>query len=220
MTNALSTEDLRRWLDHFGAAVLAQADELDELDSATGDGEHGSNLKRGVEALEPVLADSAYDDVRALLDAVGMAVVNSVGGASGALYGTVFLRLSDEGDGVDRLDLARLSRGFASAAAGIGELGRTQPGDKTLLDAIAPAVEALQRAEATGADLTTATEQAAAAAAAGRDATAAMTARVGRGSYLGDRSMGHVDAGATSMAQLFQSLHAVAAAGSPPAAAP
>jgi dihydroxyacetone kinase-like protein len=210
MTTALSTEDLRRWLDHFGSAVLVRADELDELDAATGDGEHGSNLKRGVEALKPVLAET-YGDARALLDAVGMAIVNSVGGASGALYGTVFLRLSDEGDGVDRLDLPRLSRGFASAASGIGELGRTQPGDKTLLDAIAPAVEALQRSEAAGADLAQATEQAAAAAEAGRDATAAMTARVGRGSYLGDRSLGHVDAGATSMAQLFRSLHAIAA---------
>jgi dihydroxyacetone kinase-like protein len=211
MVTALSLDDLRAWLEHFGATVTSQQAVLDELDSATGDGEHGSNLVRGVAAMRGVL-EGEFPDARAFLDAVGMAIVNSVGGASGALYGTVFLRLSDEGEGTTTLDLDRLTRGLASAAAGIGELGRTQPGDKTLLDAIAPAVAALRTAAAAGPDLAEATRQAAVAAEAGRDATAEMLARVGRGSYLGDRSLGHVDAGATSMAQLFRSLHAVTTA--------
>jgi dihydroxyacetone kinase-like protein len=211
MVAALSLNELRAWLDHFGTAVVSHQERLDELDSATGDGEHGSNLVRGVIAVREVL-EGDFPDARAFLDAVGMAVVNSVGGASGALYGTLFLRVSDEGDGTAFLDLAQLTRGFASAAAGIGELGRSGPGDKTLLDAISPAVAALLAATAAGLDLVEATRVAALAAEEGRDATAGMQARVGRGSYLGDRSIGHVDAGATSMAQLFRSLHAVASA--------
>jgi dihydroxyacetone kinase-like protein len=209
MVASLSLDDLRAWLDHFGTAVTSQQALLDELDSATGDGEHGSNLMRGVVAMRDVL-EGDFADARGFLDAVGMAIVNSVGGASGALYGTLFLRISDQGDGTASLDLARLTRGFASAAAGIGELGRSMPGDKTLLDAITPAVAALDTAAAAGLDLAEATGLAAVAAEAGRDATADMLARVGRGSYLGDRSIGHVDAGATSMAQLFRSLYAVA----------
>lgn len=209
-TTHLSIDDLRAWLEHFGAAVVSQQAVLDELDSATGDGEHGSNLVRGVAAMRDVLGDD-FPDVRALLEAVGMAIVNSVGGASGALYGTVFLRLSDEGAVTDRLDLTHLTRGLASAADGIGELGRTQEGDKTLLDALLPAVRALRDAGA-DVDLPEALARAAVAAEAGRDATADMLARVGRGSYLGDRSLGHVDAGATSMAQLIRSLHAVTTA--------
>lgn len=209
MATELTLDDLRSWLEHFGAAVVSQEPTLNELDSATGDGEHGSNLARGVEAMRRVLREGEYADVRSLLDAVGMAIVNSVGGASGALYGTVFLRLSDVGAGTPRIDLSQLTNGFASAAAGISELGRAKPGDKTLLDAIHPAVQALRDAGAVDPDLRIAAEVAALAAEAGRDATADMLARVGRGSYLGDRSIGHIDAGATSMAQLFRSLQAV-----------
>lgn len=209
MATELSLDDLRSWLGHFGTAIASQEALLNELDSATGDGEHGSNLVRGVEAMQCVLREDGQADARSLLDSVGMAIVNSVGGASGALYGTLFLRLSDEGAEVAHLGLARLTKGFASAVVGISELGRAQPGDKTLIDAIHPAVLALREADAGDWDLASATEAAALAAEAGRDATAAMLARVGRGSYLGDRSLGHIDAGATSMAQLFRSLHTV-----------
>jgi dihydroxyacetone kinase-like protein len=208
MITELSLGDLRGWLEHFAAAVVAQEATLNQLDSATGDGEHGSNLARGVDAMQRVLDEGSFADAQALLSAVGMAVVNSVGGASGALYGTVFLRLSDVGAGTAHIDLQRLTDGFTSAAAGISELGRTQPGDKTLLDAIHPAVRALEASMAASSEMPAALEAAALAAEAGRDSTADMQARVGRGSYLGDRSLGHVDAGATSMAQLFRSLHA------------
>ncbi|GAA1125655.1 dihydroxyacetone kinase subunit DhaL [Nocardioides aquiterrae] len=211
MAEALSLDDLRRWLEHFADAVVSQEATLNQLDSATGDGEHGSNLSRGVAAMRRALADQSFADAQSLLSSVGMAIVNSVGGASGALYGTVFLRLSDAGAGVTELDLSRLADGFASAAAGVSELGRTTPGDKTLLDAIHPAAQALREASAAHLDLGTGTDRAALAAETGRDATAAMAARVGRGSYLGDRSLGHIDAGATSMAQLFRSLHVATA---------
>ena len=211
MARSLTQADIERWLRHFAAAVERRRTELDELDAATGDGEHGSNLCRGVEALSLVLDSRQFADVQEQLLAVGMAIVNSVGGASGALYGSLFLRLSDVGDGRSALRVDELAEGFASAADGIAELGRSSPGDKTLLDALHPAVVALSGNAATG--LVDALHRAAAAAEEGRDATAAMLARVGRGSYLGDRSLGHVDAGATSMAQLFRSLYETVAEG-------
>jgi dihydroxyacetone kinase-like protein len=210
MTRTLSQDALTMWLERFCAEVVAAESRLNELDSATGDGEHGSNLSLGAAAMRPVLRDCAFGDVRGQLEAVAMAIVNSVGGASGALYGTFFLRLSDVGEGRTALDLARLTQGLGSALAGIRELGGSAPGDKTLVDAIAPAVVELESARS--ADLVTALDRAATAAERGRDATADMVARMGRGSYLGDRSRGHVDAGATSMAMLLRCLHASAAA--------
>ncbi len=156
--------------------------------------------------MRKVLRDDRFADIREQLDAVAMALVNSVGGASGALYGTFFLRLSAVGEGRSTLDLAALTTGLGSALAGIRELGGSSPGDKTLVDALHPAVAELE-SPTRSADLLTALDRAATAAEEGRNATAGMVARMGRGSYLGDRSRGHVDAGATSMALLFRCLH-------------
>jgi dihydroxyacetone kinase-like protein len=204
MAEVLRESDLRTWIESFANVVLRERDRLDELDSAIGDGEHGSNLAQGMSAVLTLLRDSEFTDLREMFDAIGMTIVNSVGGASGALYGTLFLRFSDAGDGRQELDLGILTAAFASGMAGMMELGRTKAGDKTMLDAIHPAVEALSSAR--DGSLALALERAAQAATQGRDATAAMLARRGRGSYLGDRSLGHVDAGATSMAALFQAL--------------
>lgn len=204
MTHVLTDEDLRRWLARFATTVLERRDHLDELDAATGDGEHGANLERGMSAVLSLLEGQVFDDIEGLLGATGMTIVNTVGGASGALYGTLFLRLSDVGKNRQELDLDALTEGFVSALAGIMELGSTKPGDKTLVDALHPAVEALSAAREDG--LWVALDRASHAAAEGRDATAAMVARRGRGTYMGDRSLGHVDAGATSMAALFEML--------------
>ena len=212
MAATLSQDAVTTWLERFCAEVIAAESRLNELDSATGDGEHGSNLSQGAVAVRAVLADRNFGDVQELLEAVAMAIVNSVGGAGGALYGTFFLRLSDVGEGRTALDLARLTEGLSSALAGIRELGGSAPGDKTLVDAIQPAVAELQSPATRSASLVTALDRAATAAEQGRDATAAMVARMGRGSYLGDRSRGHVDAGATSMALLLRCLHVSAEA--------
>jgi dihydroxyacetone kinase-like protein len=208
----LSQHAVTTWLERFCAEVVAAESRLNELDAATGDGEHGSNLSQGAAAVRTVLRDGRFGDVQEQLSAVAMALVNSVGGASGALYGTFFLRLSDVGAGRTTLDLAGLTAGLGSALAGIRELGGSSPGDKTLVDAIHPAVAELESPATRSAGLVTALDRAAAAAEQGRDATAAMVARMGRGSYLGGRSRGHVDAGATSMALLLRCLHASAEA--------
>jgi dihydroxyacetone kinase-like protein len=212
MSATLSQEAVTTWLERFCAEVVAAESRLNELDSATGDGEHGSNLSQGAAAVRALLQDRRFGDVQEQLEAVAMAIVNSVGGASGALYGTFFLRLSDVGEGRISLDLTGLTEGLGSALAGIRELGGAGPGDKTLVDAIHPAVTALESPANRSAGLVAALDRAAAAAEQGRDATAVMVARMGRGSYLGDRSRGHVDAGATSMAMLFRCLHASAEA--------
>lgn len=204
LMDVLTQDELRRWVETFADAVLRDTDYLDQLDSATGDGEHGSNLSQGMSAVLTLLRGSEFSDIREMFEAIGMTIVNKVGGASGALYGTLFLRFSDVGDGRDELDLNSLVQAFSSGLAGIMELGNTVPGDKTMVDAIHPAVQAL--ASARDVPMPEAVARAARAAAEGRDATTSMLARRGRGTYLGDRSVGHMDAGATSMAALFQAL--------------
>ncbi|ASW56853.1 dihydroxyacetone kinase subunit DhaL [Plantactinospora sp. KBS50] len=207
MTTTLSQDAVTAWLERFCSEVEAAEAHLNELDSATGDGEHGSNMSQGAAAVRKALRDDRFGDIREQLDAVAMALVNSVGGASGALYGTFFLRLSAVGEGRTALDLTALTEGLVSAVAGIRELGGSSPGDKTLVDALHPAVAELESSATRSAGLATALDRAATAAEEGRDATADMVARMGRGSYLGDRSRGHVDAGATSMALLMRCLH-------------
>nr|WP_296064639.1 dihydroxyacetone kinase subunit DhaL [uncultured Actinoplanes sp.] len=206
----LSQDAVNGWLERFCAQIVAAEDHLNQLDAATGDGEHGSNLRQGATAVRALLRERSFVDLQEQLTAVGMAVVNSVGGAGGALYGTFFLRLSDVGEGRTALDLAALTEGLGWALAGIRELGGSAPGDKTLVDAIQPAVTELNSPAGRSGGLVAALDRAATAAERGRDATAAMVARTGRGSYLGDRSRGHVDAGATSMAMLLRCLHASA----------
>ncbi|MEW2477648.1 dihydroxyacetone kinase subunit DhaL [Micromonospora gifhornensis] len=211
MTEVLSQEAVTTWLERFCADVVAAESHLNQLDAAVGDGEHGSNLRQGAVAVRALLGERRFGDIQEQLVAVAMAIVNTVGGASGALYGTFFLRLSDVGAGWSTLDLAGLTEGLGSALAGIRELGGSAPGDKTLVDAIHPAVAVLESPATRSAGLVVALDRAATAAERGRDATAAMVARMGRGSYLGDRSRGHIDAGATSMAMLLRCLHASAA---------
>lgn len=208
MTDYLTEIDLRSWIETFASTVLSDRDHLDKLDAATGDGEHGSNLGQGMSAVLALLERETFPDIRALFESIGMTVVNTVGGASGALYGTLFLRISDSGERRTDLGLEHLIQAFTSGMAGIEELGRCRPGDKTLLDALHPAVLALSSVQ--DAPLSVAVTRAAQAAAQGRDATATMQARRGRGSYLGERSLGHIDAGATSMAMLFEALRRTA----------
>ncbi|WBB78471.1 dihydroxyacetone kinase subunit DhaL [Micromonospora sp. WMMD882] len=212
MPATLSQATVTAWLERFCAEIVAAESRLNELDSATGDGEHGSNLSQGAAAVRALLRQGRSDDLQQQLEGVAMALVNSVGGASGALYGTFFLRLSDVGVGRTALGLTDLTEGLRSALAGIRELGGSAPGDKTLVDALHPAVAELDSPAARSAGLVPALDRAAQAAERGRDATAAMVARMGRGSYLGDRGRGHVDAGATSMAMLLRCLHVSAEA--------
>jgi dihydroxyacetone kinase-like protein len=193
---------LARWMRRFADVVIANKDELTELDAAIGDADHGINMERGMAAVAAALANGYPPGARELLKQVGLTLVRTVGGASGPLYGTFFLRMAaaaGDGEALEAMDFAKALR---AGLEGLVERGKAEPGDKTMYDTLAPAVEALESALARGATLRSALQAAAAAAATGRDATVAMLALKGRASYLGERSVGHQDPGATSAALL------------------
>ena len=203
-TETVSLDQLVDWLARFRTLVTANQEYLTELDSAIGDADHGSNMTRGMNAVIAKLGEPAAVD--ALFKTVGMTLVSSVGGASGPLYGTFFLRIGTSAGPVTTLDAGALSAGLRAGLAGVVARGKAEPGDKTMVDAMAPALDALDAGLAAGEDLASATEAAFTAAQAGRDDTEDLVARKGRASYLGERSAGHIDPGATSTVYLFEAL--------------
>ena len=210
---AVDTAVLADWISRFGTAVTEKRDWLTELDSAIGDADHGANMARGMSAVAEKLGAGAPATVDELLKTVGMTLVSSVGGASGPLYGTFFLRMGMSAGAVPELDGAALGAALRAGLEGIVARGKAEAGDKTMFDAMAPAVDAWDAALAAGSSVADAATAAADAAAVGRDATLPLVARKGRASYLGERSAGHLDPGAASTAILFETL-AAAVAGS------
>jgi phosphoenolpyruvate---glycerone phosphotransferase subunit DhaL len=194
---------LDRWIRAFAAAIAENEKELTRLDSAIGDADHGSNMTRGLKAVVAKLDEGAPAGPAALLKQVGMTLVSTVGGASGPLYGTFFLRMATAMGDADPLDQATFAAALRAGVDGVVARGKAEAGDKTMYDALAPAVDALD-ATLGGEDTAGALHAAADAAAQGRDATTPMQARKGRASYLGERSVGHQDPGATSAALLLQ----------------
>ena len=209
MAGTATVAQLVDWLHRFAASVAENQAYLTELDSAIGDADHGSNMTRGMNAVVEKAGDPSTVD--ALFRTVGMTLVSTVGGASGPLYGTFFLRIGTTAGAVGELDGAALSAALRAGLAGVIQRGNAEPGDKTMVDALTPALDALDARLAAGDDLATAARAAADAAAKGRDATEPLVARKGRASYLGDRSAGHLDPGATSTALLFEALAAALA---------
>ncbi|MDQ0726162.1 dihydroxyacetone kinase subunit DhaL [Microbacterium sp. W4I20] len=208
MTDTIGTDILVDWITRFGAAVTEKREWLTELDSAIGDADHGANMARGMNAVGEKLGSGAPGTVDELLKSVGMTLVSSVGGASGPLYGTFFLRMGMTAGAVSELDAAGLAAALRAGLDGIVARGKAEAGDKTMFDAMAPAVDALDAALADGSSVADAVQKAAAAAAAGRDATEPLVARKGRASYLGERSAGHLDPGSASTTILFETLAA------------
>jgi dihydroxyacetone kinase-like protein len=202
MADGLHTADLEAWIREFARAVAAHREELTALDSAIGDADHGTNMDRGMTAAVGALEAAPPADPAALLKQVGMTLVSKVGGASGPLYGTFFLRMAGA-LGAGPADAAAFARALRAGLEGVVARGKAEPGDKTMLDALVPACDALDEALASGRPLGAALEAAAEAAHQGRDATIPLVARKGRASYLGERSAGHQDPGATSTALLL-----------------
>ncbi|MGW4039876.1 dihydroxyacetone kinase subunit DhaL [Streptomyces sp. NPDC004778] len=198
----LDTDFFRRWMTAAAASVEREADDLTELDSAIGDADHGSNLQRGFTAVTEVLEKDAPATPGAVLALAGRQLISTVGGASGPLYGTLLRRTGKALGDDDEVTRTQFAQAFAAGVAAVGQLGGAQAGDKTMLDALLPAAEALA----------TSFDGAAEAARAGAVATVPMQARKGRASYLGERSIGHQDPGATSAALLVEALAATAAA--------
>ena len=206
------------WLRLAVARIVAERAHLTELDAAIGDGDHGINLHRGFGALEARLAagDVAIDEPGPLLVLAGRTITGTVGGASGALYGRALLRAGAAVEAWPRgsvVTSALVAAALRAAVDGVAALGRSGPGEKTMLDALLPAVVALEGAGAAGVDLAGALLRAADAAEAGARGTRPLLATKGRASYLGERSIGHLDPGAVSSALLLRALADVAASG-------
>ncbi len=213
---------LTEWLRAVAASIAEHATELTDLDAAIGDADHGSNLDRGMSALVGVLDESHPETgdstVDALLKSAAMTLISTVGGASGALYGTLFLRMAAAAGPVNALDAKGFAAALRAGVDGVVARGKAELQDKTMLDALIPACDALDAALAAGGSLADGLQAAAAAAAAGRDATVPLVARKGRASYLGERSAGHQDPGATSATLIVEA--AAATLGGPPSAGP
>jgi phosphoenolpyruvate---glycerone phosphotransferase subunit DhaL len=204
MDENVTTAVLEQWVRRFALLVAENRDYLTQLDAAIGDADHGSNMDRGMRAAVAALDASPPETCGALFSKVGMTLVSTVGGASGPLFGTLFLRIgSTLGDGESAAPL-EVAAALRAGLGGVVDRGKAAPGDKTMYDALAPAVDALDEALAAGTDLAAGLKQARDAAAAGRDATTPMLARKGRASYLGERSVGHQDPGATTVALLLE----------------
>lgn len=197
---SVSYREVTEWIRAFAASIAENKEYLTELDSAIGDADHGINMNRGMQAVLGKLdqAPAGQPDVGALLKTVGMTLVSTVGGAGGPLYGTLFLQMGTATAGKAELSADDWAAALAAGVAGVQKRGKAERGDKTMLDALLPAVDALQAAVADGAGLDGALAASAAAAQDGMKATIPLVARKGRASYLGERSANHQDPGATS----------------------
>lgn len=211
---AVDTAALQDWISRFSDAIAEKREWLTELDSAIGDADHGANMARGMGAVVDKLGAGAPANIDDLLKTVGMTLVSSVGGASGPLYGTFFLRMGMSAGAVTSLDGSALGAALRAGLEGIVARGKPEAGDKTMFDAMSPAVDAFDAALAAESSVADAARAASDAAAAGRDATLPLVARKGRASYLGERSAGHLDPGAASTAILFETLADTIAAAS------
>jgi phosphoenolpyruvate---glycerone phosphotransferase subunit DhaL len=189
------------WMRRFAVEMSEHREELVRLDTAIGDGDHGTNMDRGMRKAIEKLDGADQADPGAVLKTVAMALVSSVGGAAGPLYGTLFLQMGGALGSEPDVDLSRLAGAWRKGLEGVQMRGKAQPGDKTMVDALIPAVEALEAAPDLDAGLRAAQQ----AAEQGMKATTPLVARKGRASYLGERSKDHQDPGATSTYYLFKS---------------
>ena len=200
---------LLAWLDRLQAVYSENQAYLTDLDAAIGDADHGSNLERGFTTVKQELRKSSPADISSALKTVAMTLIRTVGGASGPLYGTFFLRAGAVCAGKTELSPADLAVFFQAGIEGIQQRGKAVPGDKTMLDTLLPALAAMQQALTGGADLAGMLQAGAIAAEAGMQATIPLLARKGRASYLGERSIGHQDPGATSACLMIKTAQEI-----------
>jgi len=203
----LSSDQIISWLTITKDRIAAEKEKLNELDAAIGDAEHGISMDRGFTKVVERLSTCTNSDISGLLKTAGMTLVSSVGGAGGALFGTFFLRASAVSSGKSSLDNDDLVLLLDAGMKGIMDRGKAQPGDKTMIDVLDPAVKAYKKANQDGNDMKWSMKFALDAAEDGLLSTIPMIAKKGRASYLGERSAGHQDPGATSMLIILKALH-------------
>ena len=211
--NSVDVGTLSAWIREFARLISDNTSYLTELDAAIGDADHGINMTRGMNSVLAKLDETVPEDPAALCKQTAGALISSVGGASGPLYGTFFLRMAAALGSQTSVDAATLAAALRAGVDGVMQRGHAEPHDKKMVDALGPAVDAFDEALSGTATLSDALRRAADAAAEGRDATEGWIARKGRASYLGERSAGHIDPGAASAAMLIASLSSVTAGG-------
>lgn len=208
----MTNQDIIRWLERIADVLHENAQYLTQLDSPIGDADHGTNMDRGFAAVRAKFPTMASMDIATQLKTVGSTLVSTVGGSSGPLYGTAFLRAGASAAGKENLDGADIVALLEAFTNGIIVRGKAQPNDKTMIDALGPALQAAKEAQNQGASVAEIISRAAAAAERGAKATIPMLALKGRASYLGERSIGHQDPGATSSWLILRSLAETCAA--------
>jgi dihydroxyacetone kinase-like protein len=194
------------WLQVYAHVIEHHKDKLTELDAAIGDADHGSNMDRGFKKITNILPNFADQDISSIFKTVSMTLISSIGGASGPLYGTWFLRASAATAGKEALTAEDMLELLKSGLDGVIERGKAQLGDKTMVDVLSPAVTAFEQAIRNNLNIVVALQAAVQAAEQGLKETIPMLAKKGRASYLGDRSIGHQDPGGTSAYWMLRSL--------------
>lgn len=194
----ISRDDVLEWIRACAKVLAENRDYLTQLDAAIGDADHGENMDRGFKAVMSKMPDLSEKDIGTIFKTVGMTLISTVGGAGGPLYGTLFLQAGMKTAGKMELSLSDWCGIMEAALNGVVMRGKAEPGDKTMVDGLTPAVNALKQAAENGASLDEALRLSAEAARQGMEATTPLVARKGRASYLGERSAGHQDPGATS----------------------
>lgn len=210
---SVSYEDAVRFIRRYAEVIAENKEYLTQLDSAIGDADHGINMDRGMQAALAKLEQVPNGDIGNLMKTVGMTLVSTVGGAGGPLYGTLFLQFGIATAGKAELEPADWTLALEKGVEGVQMRGKAEPGDKTMVDALIPARDAYRTALEEGAPFEEALRRSAAAAEEGMKATIPLVARKGRASYLGERSAGHQDPGATSSYLLVRTAAETWAAG-------
>ena len=200
----LTSDQMIKWLERFAALLAENKDHLTQLDSAIGDADHGANMDRGFKAVLGKKTEFQGKDIATVFKTVAMTLISTVGGASGPLYGTFFLQAGLLAAGKSSISAEEFGALLEKGLNGVIQRGKANPGDKTMIDAMQPAIEAYQKAVQGGESLDGALKKAAESSRKGMKATIPLVAKKGRASYLGERSAGHQDPGATSAALLFQ----------------
>jgi dihydroxyacetone kinase-like protein len=201
----ISSNQVFVWIERYAARIAEQKDYLTRLDSAIGDADHGANMHRGLQAVLAKKAELQNNDIGVTLKGVAMTLISKVGGASGALYGTFFLQASTVAQSKTELSASEFGSLLEKGLAGIVLRGKAAIGDKTMVDALQPAIKAYKHSVESGETLENALSNAVSAAEQGLKSTVPLVARKGRASYLGERSAGHPDPGAASTLLLFRS---------------
>ena len=202
---AITRDDVLNWIKSYAQAIEENCEMLTDLDREIGDADHGANMRRGFRAVLEKLPSVEDKDIGTILKNVGMTLLSKVGGAAGPLYSTMFTKAGMTIGAKMEMDLNDWAQALEAGTTGIAKLGKALPNDKTMLDALYPALNALSAAMGNGASVGEALQKSADAAHEGMLATIPLVARKGRASYLGERSAGHQDPGATSTYLLIKS---------------